>query len=306
MNEQQLSLEDVLTREFMEDCYSNQQKSIDTIATEVGCGRSSIYRRLKKFSIKARGNRKWGDILTKERLGELYLTDRLSTHQIASKIGCNRRIVANHMKKHGIKTRSVAEGTSIREQNGKGFNINPVRNYIDGLVLGDGTILSKSAFSGRYHQGCNYKEWVDTVARFFQEHGILCNVNWSGQQYYLTTLFYPEFRYFKKRWYSDGKKRVPSTLELTPETVGNWYLGDGSLVNRKRNNPASMLCTKGFSREETKLLSDELNIAIGISSHLYRTRNEIYIPAADTPAFLEYIENYKIPCYAYKWGEIGG
>lgn len=123
------------------------------------------------------------------------------------------------------------------------------REYIDGLLLSDGSISSQNLSTGRYQQNCKYIDWLEVIKEYFDNYNICCRIDngrwyscegysmWDTVKsfsYKLTTLFYVEFKEERDRWYksflyedNDGstsfryKKIVPDGLRLTPECVMN-------------------------------------------------------------------------------------
>lgn len=298
----------VLTETYLKKAYIQEEKSACQIASVVGCHHSVVQRYLKKHSIKMRSRseanilskRKWRKILTREFLEREYLQKKRSTTQIGESVGCHSATVSHYLAKYGIKARENGEAVSIREQNGKGFDLNAIRSYIDGLLLSDGNICTSSKFSGMYRQICKHKEWLDAISKKFHEHGIKNTVSKTiinGRRYYrLFTLSYPEFKTLHSLWYLNKIKVIPRDIELTPGCLANWYLGDGYLLPCG----AIRIGKVGFSQEDSEFLIKKLNQELSIDSRKHKPRS-IYIPQRDALVFLKYIEDFKIPCYSYKW-----
>ena len=126
--------------------------------------------------------------------------------------------------------------------------------------------------------------------------------------YRLATKFYVEFGKLRDKWYPEGKKIVPDDIELTPECVANWYLGDGSITQNKTTKCFQLrLSTNGFSSDEVIFLSDLLNDTLDIHSRFYVHSAEnkglvIHIlRRRDVEIFLNYIRDFWISCYAHKF-----
>jgi len=214
------------------------------------------------------------------------------------------------------------------------------RNYIDGLMLGDGNIQCMNSKTGYYQHGCKYKNWLDKIDDNLYEYGIECKVNNGRLQaggfgikrdlilYRLWTRSYIEFKEMHDRWYRKDyntdeysttrwhldkktgeyyiwKKIVPKDICLSPVCLANEYFGDGGTYKRKYvSNYRMILATNGFLREDTiflaELLSDTLDINCGVNKS-----GVIQVSTqADISTFLSYIKDCGIPdCYTYKFPE---
>lgn len=119
--------------------------------------------------------------------------------------------------------------------------------------------------------------------------------------YKYTSRAYVELMPIYKQWYPNGKKIVPKDIKLTPLTVRQWYIGDGSLVKRKtrRIRPYIILCTCGFLIDDVNWLTREMS-NLGIKAKRY-SGNIIYISVCYVKEFLNYIKECPVECYKYKW-----
>ncbi|MFX1250122.1 MAG: hypothetical protein ACFFCZ_00730, partial [Promethearchaeota archaeon] len=71
-----------------------------------------------------------------------------------------------------------------------------------------------------------------------------------------------------QRWYPGGLKHVPSNVKLPPETLHNWFIGDGSALST-----AIKLSTHGFSLSENKFLANLLSRVAGIKARVVPTES---------------------------------
>ena len=218
--------------------------------------------------------------------------------------------------------------------------LNEVRDYFDGLMLSDGHIERKSMLTGRYCHLCKEKNWLDKISEDLYGYGIECTVN-NGRLYIggfsidegslaysLRTYDYVEFKEMHDRWYKKDynideypttrwhldkrsgeyyawKKIVPKDICLTPGCVANWYLGDGNIHKDKRKYTTYTLslATNDFIENDVlfllELLFELLDIKCGIAnSGVINICNR-----ADISTFLNYIKDYKVNCYLYKFPE---
>lgn len=210
-------------------------------------------------------------------------------------------------------------------------NINILQSlegYISGLLLSDGSLKQVSMKSGLYYQRCKYYIWLDSIIKKFFEYGIK-SIRSIGELRYISfgvsydykmwTSSYIEFNELYNDWYMKdynvdeysinlwkvdddsewyvSKKIVPRYIELTPECVANWYMGDGD----KDKYDCIKLSTQSFSIDEVEFLSELLNNTVDIRSVFNRKNRCIYISKSkDIPVFIDYVKGYIISCYDYK------
>lgn len=200
-----------------------------------------------------------------------------------------------------------------------------IESYIDGLMLSDGHTRITSPISGRYTQKCKYREWLEVISNDLYEFGINSKIN-EGKivineftngtiQYYLWSKCYPYFKKMSERWYKNVyyedkegfeffkyKKIVPKDIKLTPECVANWYLGDGSIYKTKNANSFLVeLSTHCFSKNEVEYLLDKILYYIDIKAYTdYGNRIRISNKRS-VSEFLNYIKEYEVSCYSYKY-----
>lgn len=192
------------------------------------------------------------------------------------------------------------------------------RGYIDGLLLGDGGLNSTSNLTARYFQKCIYIEWLQKIQEDFESFGIQCKIGsgnggYSNSDYYtLWTLSYVEFYEMRNRWYSwfdeDGweyekiQKVVPENIELTPECVANWYLGDGSISKHTYANSYQLkLSTQGFTRTDVDCLVNKLRFGLDVNAYNVKRNTILITEWASIAGFLNYIRDCRVSCYDYKF-----
>ena len=189
-------------------------------------------------------------ILTKEVLIEEYVKNKKSTTQIGTQFNCPAITVFRHLKKHKIPIRTKSESIHLRRKNN--FLIDDQsKNYIDGLIIGDGSLGNHNKWSAGYFQGfaIRYNEWAEKIQNDFKTFGIKSNlaertlperiikkgkVTPPSDIVILWTHSYEEFLFFRKRWYPNGRKEIPKDLEINAQMLANWYMGDGSINSRQK------------------------------------------------------------------------
>ncbi len=224
----------------------------------------------------------------------------------------------------GIKHKALRIGLYSNNRYKSNSNVlGDIKNYIDGLLLSDGSIIYRNSTS-YYSQRCKYEEWLLNIASVFNRYGIdavvnsiYCRDNYiinGCVMYDIHTRFYIEFSDIRYRWYKEWypdsndetsvvyKKIVPKDIELTPDCVSNWYLGDGSCTNYRGNYYDVRLATCGFKKEDSIFLSNLLNDTLGIRSYV-DYENRIHMTRMDSIlSFFDYISGCYVPfCYDYKF-----
>lgn len=142
-----MSLEQILTKEFLSKLYIEEQLTIAKIAKMVDSDPKAISRRLKQLGIPIRNLKEvaslvdhskgnsWkvervADVLTKEYLEEKYTNQNLSMGQIASEIGCDLTTIQNYMKKFCIPRRTIKESAKFTNFSHGNWNGNNVRSIL--------------------------------------------------------------------------------------------------------------------------------------------------------------------------------
>ena len=181
------------------------------------------------------------------------------------------------------------------------------KEWINGELLGDGSIRSHNVWSAQFRYGSKYLEYcryVKEILAFFeiaggniykQYHKIF-----NCYSYHYDSFCYVELLPIKKQWYPNNKKIVPKDIELTPLTCRQWYIGDGMLAHFKKKRPCIILFTYAFSIDDIEWLVEELN-KLGFKTVRQPSCNRIHISAYSTQNFLNYIGKCPVNCYKYKW-----
>ena len=172
--------------------------------------------------------------------------------------------------------------------------------FIEGELLGDGSLQGYKNISARYTHGSKYKKYLEWLSRKLRDFGLeqsgkiqKMKTTSNGKEYisykYISK-FYRELSSLRKKWYPNGKKIVPKDLKLTPIIVRQWYIGDGCLVKSKKSNPWIQLSTDAFEWNDIDILVNKL-FEIGIGSNHRVSNNRICINTHSTGDFIEYIGN---------------
>jgi len=123
----------------------------------------------------------------------------------------------------------------------------------------------------------------------------------------------PSFTQLRHLWYPQGKKIVPTDLELSSLAMLAWYLDDGTLCKRA----GVVLHTEGFEFHDVFNLSNHLNTTFNLCANVkerYYPPNSwaknreipkpyLYIPKSNgnLQRFFDIIGPCPTPCMQHKW-----
>jgi len=243
----------------------------------------------------------------KDWLYQKYITEELTTTEICKLQNVVPSTVSRWIHINKIPIRTASKSRNLRY--GNRFTVTKeFKEWIDGELLGDGSIGSRSEFTGYIQYGSKYIEYIDYIAESLKRFGI----EQSGYilkrepspgiySYQYRSKEYNELKDFYNRWYPDGKKIVPRDLELTPITLRQWYLGDGCLyIPKTKRRRFITLAAYSFTNDDVYFLI-KLFREIGIVATKPKS-NRIHISTKSVDKFLDYIGECPVYCYQYKWG----
>ena len=106
------------------------------------------------------------------------------------------------------------------------------------------------------------------------------------------------------RWYPNGKKIVPSNIEIDEDMLLWWYIGDGCLI-RKKSRPnwrRVNLATNSFDPEEVSSLICKLKEFFSEDDNIYMEQNKIMISKKALCCFSSLFEkSCPVNSYSYKF-----
>lgn len=184
----------------------------------------------------------------------------------------------------------------------------------DGLMISDGYI-EKCSKNARFGLTTSKKEFAEKVASIFP------NFPWSnpsiktrdvydkrtGKSYSSTVIRSRIDEFFTNqfnRWYSDGKKIVPSDIEIDKDMLLWWYIGDGCLHRRKSRPDYRRvgLATNSFTKKDILNSINKLKMFLEEDSNIYEENNVIMIARKALCCFSSLFENScPVNCYQYKF-----
>ena len=237
----------------------------------------------------------------------MYWIKKLSMYQIAKEIGRSCMSIRYWLHKFNIPIRSSQEGIHLAKGNHCKVSKEALE-WINGELLGDGHLESQSPCSARFQYDSKYLEYAQYVSDTLKFFGIeQCGKineryykDMGCYTYHYQSRCYEELLSIKKRWYPEGRKIVPKDIKLTPLTLRQFYIGDGSLICPKDSKPYIVLYTYGFTVFDVNWLVNELN-RLGFKTTRWNASNTIHISTYSTKDFLDYIGNCPVRCYSYKW-----
>lgn len=242
-------------------------------------------------------NVKYPRLHDREWLEEKYVQQKLAEKEIAELVGCTKSNVARMRKKYEIalnedrKTRPNVIESGLSETD---------IQFLEGELLGDGSLIVPSDSStARFGYTSKHKQYIEWLAMKLKDMGFELRVYHNSRndnQSTLSTLAYEELSVLHERWYSPDKD-VPKEFVLSPLSLRQWFIGDGSNSNKL------MIHSHDFSEESDRRLKKMFK-DIGISVNIHSTG--FYICKDSTDRFFEYmleIAEQIDDVYGYKWGD---
>lgn len=231
----------------------------------------------------------------------------------ADELGCNEKTVRRWMAKYDIKTRPMSENAWLRQAAHEKVS-DLGKEIIEGELLGDGCLSSRSNYSAFYQHTSSKRDYLEWLRDTLIKEGLRFTKRIAksqtplGETYHLKSRSFTDLKALHRRWYADGVKIVPADIVLTPAMALHWFLGDGSThkVAKDTHNSILELDTHGFTSADLDILCEQLS---GFNAY-YRNGNvgddpdkgrAIFIPAPDAPRFLEWIGDCPVEVYTYKW-----
>jgi len=177
---------------------------------------------------------------------------------------------------------------------------------LDGLMLGDGGLQSRSIISARFGHSCAKKSYLEKIAKEIpyesKIHQSLDGIK-KNIFYRLTTKDYHDLKEQHIRWYGNGNKKiVPENVIISPKSIQLWYVGDGWFKKEKRSPNISV---SGNTKDKQIFLMSKLKEE-GINVSLYnyeRDAGRFYVLRDSTQRFFDYMGKCLYEEYRYKFPE---
>jgi len=240
----------------------------------------------------------------KEWLIKKYWDEKMSAYQIGKLCGTYGQIIQNWLIKYNISRRTIYENTNHCNLSQKAIE------WINGELLGDGSLRFVSKQSAKFMYGSKHLEYIQYISDTLKSFGIeqsgkireRIDKKYKSQSWQYESLSYSELLSIRKKWYPEGEKIVPKDIKLSPITCRQWHIGDGSLLHPKKSKPYIVLATNSFSILDIEWLRIQLiNIGIKATSRKSTSGETIYISVYSIKDFLDYIGECPVECYKYKF-----
>ncbi len=256
-------------------------------------------------------------------LHQKYVVEKLSTIQIAKIIGAkSENSVRQFLIKTGIPTRNLREAIIINSKDDH-FKIN--HDFIEGGLLGDAGLRmynKESSICKPYFYKKNkfYDHLAWVAENIFSENHLdniteeYRNINGKDLKYFiLRSLSHDELLPYFIRWYpasSGYKKRIPADVNISPTSLLNCFMDDGSSYNRIRNNKTTnqtyaRISLQGFPKEDLIMLIEKIYKEYNLKISLHKCGdgfgNELEITQGNIKHFYEIIGHCPIDSLQYKW-----
>jgi hypothetical protein len=200
-----------------------------------------------------------------------------------------------------------------------------LHSILDGLILGDAHIEcnGKTARLGIV-QSENHKQWLNIIKESIEKNNMECSniiMQHKGEErfikgiktkpkptFHLRTLSYSDLCQYKNRWYDkNGKKIIPDDVDISPISLAQWHMGDGTYYKSHGKYPKITFSTDCFNKEDIEKLIRKLKKRYAWILNYYKVRENyriILYGKKQVSNFLELTKDFKADCFNYKWGEV--
>lgn len=186
------------------------------------------------------------------------------------------------------------------------------KNILVGSILGDGWLTKSSRIGAHWtikydDKSLSYLEWLYSMLRQLFPRGIRQKKNYH--QHFIYSKSSPEISEFRKVFYPNGVKIVPSQIKFLltdPLSLAIWYMDDGSLDKRHKYHLNATIATFCFSYEDCALLANTLKENFGVEARVHKStmrgkeQYRLYIVSSSMSRFIKIIQPYIQPCFLYK------
>jgi hypothetical protein len=231
----------------------------------------------------------------------------LSIRQIADSKNVSFSCVRNFMVRNNIERKTASECNHKRQEKHCTIRDNVI-SIINGLLLSDAYLESKSDYSASFKLSMKYPDILDFVKDKFGSD-IKCNRysrdrfdKRTGKTYHSEELWTPnyvELKSLHNKWYGTGYKKIPIDLILDDVTILFWHLGDGHL---RRDGKEISFATMGFDNEDIIRLLEMLRKHLVIDTGFISKDNRIVMSKKGVIKIMDKILKIGLsfPNYKYK------
>lgn len=180
------------------------------------------------------------------------------------------------------------------------------KSFLVGTLLGDGGLNSSSKnYRLVVQHSIKQRKYVDWKYEQLR-NWTLSKPSYSAinNALVLRTLSHPELTEYYNRFYRNGKKVVPKTIQqlLNPFVLAVWYMDDGNIRRQNGKIYGYYLNTQSFTYEENKVLSKVLEKKFSLQSYVLKNkgRYRLYFGSKSKALLPKLIESYVVPSLRYK------
>jgi len=161
-----------ISKKELKELYEKKKMTSYEIADFYGCCQCTVWKRLKEFGIKRLPNGRKTVVISKTKLRDLYIRQKLSSRKIAKIYGCAYSTIDSKIRKYGfpIKTLAAAHITTHR----KDFDGNKTdKAYLIGFAMGDLRARKMYPNSETINIDCGStkQEQIDLIYKLFKPYG---------------------------------------------------------------------------------------------------------------------------------------
>ncbi|MEI6421887.1 MAG: hypothetical protein WCP55_06680, partial [Lentisphaerota bacterium] len=208
-----------------------------------------------------------------------------------------------------VRTRSEAVSISKRTLSYDSIMTNEIQNVIDGMLMGDGSIVvNENTKVGRFSIGSVHEEFAQYCSSFLKMYGASVPAFDRGTKgrgmWNVQTYSHPDFYAQRQRWYPNGIKAIPQDIVFTKIFMIMWYLGDGCLSsgNEKNNSRYLYFSTNSFSKESLETIVVPKFEEIGVEVNKVDDDNCLSISSRGFWPLLKYMGGESpVKCFQYKF-----
>jgi len=161
-----------ISKNELKDLYEKKKLTTYEIADIYYCCQGTIWKRLEEYGIKRLPNGRRSFVISKSKLKDLYIKQRLSSRRIAKIYGCAYSTIDYKIREYGfpVKTLAAAHITTLR----KNFDGNKTdKAYLIGFAMGDLRVRKKYPNSETIHVDCGStkEEQINLISELFKPYG---------------------------------------------------------------------------------------------------------------------------------------
>lgn len=162
----------LISKVDLKNLYLDKKLTTYNIADIYNCCQGTIWTKLKGYGIKRFPNGRRSFVISKSKLKDLYIKQRLSSREIAKIYGCAYSTIDYKIREYGfpVKTLAAAHITTLR----KNFDGNKTdRAYLIGFAMGDLRVRKVYPNSETINVDCGStkEEQINLISKLFKPYG---------------------------------------------------------------------------------------------------------------------------------------